>query len=125
MRLEVPDLSFIPVSALAGDNVVDKSANMPWYEGPPLLTHLETIHTASDRNMVDVRFPVQYVIRPMTDEHHDYRGYAGSVAGGVLKPGDEVVVLPINPDGTPTAVETAKSFESALSPSRFAATRYS
>ena len=94
MRLDVPDLSFIPVSALAGDNVVDKSENMDWYDGPTLLSHLETLHTASDRNMVDVRFPVQYVIRPMSDEYHDYRGYAGSVAGGVMKPGDDVVVLP-------------------------------
>ena len=106
MRLDAPDLTFIPVSALKGDNVVDKSANMPWYEGNSLLTHLENVHTASDRNMVDVRFPVQYVIRPMSDEHHDYRGYAGTVAGGVLKPGDDVVVLPSGFESTIKAIDT-------------------
>ena len=106
MRLEVPDLSFIPVSALIGDNVVDKSDNMPWYEGPSLLHHLETVHTASDRNMVDVRFPVQYVIRPMSDEHHDYRGYAGTVSGGVMKPGDDVVVLPSGFESTIKSIDT-------------------
>ena len=106
MRLDVPDLSFIPVSALLGDNVVDQSENMDWYDGPTLLTHLETVHTASDRNMVDVRFPVQYVIRPMSDEHHDYRGYAGTVAGGVMKPGDDVVVLPSGFESTIKAIDT-------------------
>ena len=106
MRLDVPDLSFIPVSALVGDNVVDKSDAMPWYEGPSLLTHLETVHTASDRNMVDVRFPVQYVIRPMSDEHHDYRGYAGTVSGGVMKPGDDVVVLPSGFESTIKSIDT-------------------
>ncbi|MBT8206850.1 MAG: sulfate adenylyltransferase subunit CysN [Acidimicrobiales bacterium] len=106
MRLDVPDLSFIPVSALKGDNVVDKSANMPWYEGPSLLTHLESVHTASDRNMVDVRFPVQYVIRPMSDKYHDYRGYAGTVSGGVLKPGDDVVVLPSGFESTIKEINT-------------------
>ncbi len=106
MRLDVPDLSFIPVSALAGDNVVDKSENMDWYDGPTLLSHLETLHTASDRNMVDVRFPVQYVIRPMSDEYHDYRGYAGSVAGGVMKPGDDVVVLPSGFESTIKSIDT-------------------
>jgi sulfate adenylyltransferase subunit 1 len=96
-RLDIGDLTFIPISALHGDNVVDRSANMPWYDGPSLLHHLEHVHIASDRNMIDVRFPVQYVIRPhaSTDaELHDYRGYAGQVAGGVLKPGDEVLHLP-------------------------------
>jgi sulfate adenylyltransferase subunit 1 (EFTu-like GTPase family) len=85
------------MSALHGDNVVDRSANMPWYDGPSLLHHLEHVHIASDRNLIDVRFPVQYVIRPhaATDAAlHDYRGYAGQVAGGVLKPGDEVMHLP-------------------------------
>jgi bifunctional enzyme CysN/CysC len=94
MKLEVGDLTFIPVSALKGDNVVDRSPNMPWYDGTSLLHHLEEVHIASDRNLIDVRFPVQYVIRPMSDAYHDYRGYAGSVAGGVLKQGDEVMVLP-------------------------------
>jgi bifunctional enzyme CysN/CysC len=96
-KLSVADLAFIPISALHGDNVVDRSANMPWYDGPSLLHHLENLHIASDRNLIDVRFPVQYVIRPnkSTDPAlHDYRGYAGQVAGGVLKPGDEVMHLP-------------------------------
>ena len=96
-KLEIGDLTFIPISALHGDNVVQRSANMPWYDGPSLLHHLEHVHIASDRNLIDVRFPVQYVIRPhqATDpELHDYRGYAGQVAGGVLKPGDEVMHLP-------------------------------
>jgi bifunctional enzyme CysN/CysC len=93
-KLEIPDITFIPLSALKGDNVVDRSDSMPWYKGPPLLYHLEHVHIASDRNLIDARFPVQWVIRPMTEEHHDYRGYAGQVAGGILRPGDDVVVLP-------------------------------
>ncbi|RFU40658.1 GTP-binding protein [Actinomadura logoneensis] len=96
-KLDITDLTFVPISALHGDNVVERSGNMPWYEGSSLLHHLEHVHIASDRNLIDVRFPVQYVIRPhrSTDpELHDYRGYAGQVAGGVLKPGDEVVHLP-------------------------------
>ena len=95
-KLDVQDIAFIPVSALKGDNVVDRSENMPWYKGSPLLHHLETVHIASDRNLIDVRFPVQWVIRPQSEsaEHHDYRGYAGQVAGGVLKKGDEVMALP-------------------------------
>jgi len=96
-KLEVADLTFIPISALHGDNVVQRSANMGWYDGPSLLHHLEHVHIASDRNLIDVRFPVQYVIRPhqATDPKlHDYRGYAGEVAGGVIKPGDEVMHLP-------------------------------
>jgi bifunctional enzyme CysN/CysC len=96
-KLEIGDLTFIPISALHGDNVVERSGNMPWYDGPSLLHHLEHVHIASDRNLIDVRFPVQYVIRPhqATDpELHDYRGYAGQVAGGVLRPGDEIMHLP-------------------------------
>ncbi|MGN6577000.1 MAG: sulfate adenylyltransferase subunit 1, partial [Nocardioides sp.] len=93
-KLSIPDLEIIPISALKGDNVVERSDKMPWYSGPTLMHHLEHVHVASDRDLVDTRFPVQYVIRPKSDEHHDYRGYAGRVAGGVLKPGDEVVVLP-------------------------------
>jgi sulfate adenylyltransferase subunit 1 len=96
-KLDIGDLTFVPISALHGDNVVQRSDNMPWYDGPSLLHHLEHVHIASDRNLIDVRFPVQYVIRPhlATDpELHDYRGYAGQVAGGVLKPGDEVMHLP-------------------------------
>ena len=97
MKLDVHDLTFVPVSALHGDNVVNRSENMPWYEGTSLLHHLEEVHIASDRNLIDARFPVQYVIRPQNQSDHDlhdYRGYAGSVAGGVFKPGDEVIVLP-------------------------------
>jgi sulfate adenylyltransferase large subunit len=96
-KLEIGDLTFIPISALHGDNVVERSLNMPWYNGPSLLHHLEHVHIASDRNLIDVRFPVQYVIRPHQATHpelHDYRGYAGQVAGGILKPGDEVMHLP-------------------------------
>jgi bifunctional enzyme CysN/CysC len=93
-RLEVGEVTFIPISALRGDNVVERSEAMPWYEGPSLLYHLEHVHIASDRNLIDARFPVQWVNRPMRDEHHDYRGYAGQVAGGVLRPGEEVLHLP-------------------------------
>jgi len=93
-KLDVHDLTFIPVSALLGDNVVDRSANMPWYEGSSLLHQLEDVHIASDRNLIDCRFPVQYVIRPRDDKHHDYRGYAGQVASGTYRVGDDVVVLP-------------------------------
>ena len=107
MKLDVRDLTIIPMSALHGDNIVDRSANMPWYEGSPLLHHLEEVHIASDRNLIDARFPVQYVIRPMSDSHHDYRGYAGQVAGGVMKPGDEVVVLPSGFTSTIATIETA------------------
>lgn len=106
-RLRMPDLTVIPVSALQGDNVVTRSANTPWYEGPSLLHHLEHVHVASDRNLIDVRFPVQYVIRPQSDAWHDYRGYAGQVAGGVLKKGDEVMVLPSGFTSRIAAVETA------------------
>jgi sulfate adenylyltransferase subunit 1 len=93
-RLDVPDIRFIPVSALLGDNVVDKSANMPWYDGGSLLHTLESTYIGSDVNHIDPRFPVQYVIRPQTTEWHDYRGFAGRVASGVFKPGDEVIALP-------------------------------
>jgi sulfate adenylyltransferase large subunit len=93
-KLSIPDLTVVPISALKGDNVVERSKNMDWYEGTSLLHHLEHIHVASDRDMIDTRFPVQYVVRPKSDEFHDYRGYAGQIAGGVMKPGDEVLVLP-------------------------------
>ena len=108
MKLDVPDLTFIPISALHGDNVVSRSLNMPWFEGPSLLHHLESVHIASDRNLIDARFPVQYVIRPQSNEFHDYRGYAGRVAGGVFKPGDEVVVLP---SGLPSRVASIDTFD--------------
>ena len=106
MKLEIPDLTFIPVSALHGDNVVERSSNMPWYEGSSLLHHLEEVHIASDRNHIDARFPVQYVIRPQSDEHHDYRGYAGTVAGGGFKPGDEVMVLPSGFTSTVASIDS-------------------
>ncbi|HET8659862.1 MAG TPA: GTP-binding protein [Micromonosporaceae bacterium] len=106
-KLDAPDLTVIPVSALHGDNIVTPSANMPWYHGPTLLHHLEHVHIGSDRNLVDVRFPVQYVIRPQSSTHRDYRGYAGQVASGVLRPGDEVVALPSGFTSTITAIETA------------------
>jgi len=93
-RLDVPDLRFIPISALLGDNVVDNSVNMPWYKGGSVLFNLETVYIGNDYNHIDARFPVQWVIRPQTKEHHDFRGFAGRVAGGVFKPGDEVTVLP-------------------------------
>ena len=93
-KLDVGDLSVIPISALEGDNIVTRSTRMPWYDGPSLLHHLENVHVASDRNLIDVRFPVQYVIRPQSSQYPDYRGYAGQVAGGILRSGDEVVVLP-------------------------------
>src|SRR5688500_10943863 len=92
IKLDVHDLAFVPVSALHGDNIVHRSANMPWYEGTSLLHHLEEVHVASDRNLIDARLPVQYVIRPSKQGLEDYRGYAGTVAGGVFKPGDEVMV---------------------------------
>jgi bifunctional enzyme CysN/CysC len=106
-KLDITDLSFVPISALNGDNVVNRSAAMPWYEGTSLLHHLEEVHIASDRNLIDARFPVQYVIRPMSDEHHDYRGYAGTVSGGVFKPGDEVIVLPSGFTSTVKSIDTA------------------
>ena len=105
-RLEMPDVTFIPISALLGDNVVERSEAMPWYQGPPLLYHLEHVHIATDRNHIDVRFPVQWVIRPPANSVADYRAYAGQVAGGVIRPGDEVVVLPGGQRSTVAAIDT-------------------
>jgi bifunctional enzyme CysN/CysC len=93
-KLDVADLTVIPISALHGDNVVTRSTAMSWYAGPSLLHHLENVHFASDRNLIDARFPVQYVLRPQSMHYPDYRGYAGMVSGGVFKAGDDVVVLP-------------------------------
>ena len=104
-KLNVPDLTVVPISALHGDNVVTRSANSPWYDGSSLLHHLEHVHVASDRNLVDTRFPVQFVIRPQSDAYHDYRGYAGTVASGVLRPGDEVQVLPSGLTTTIAAID--------------------
>jgi bifunctional enzyme CysN/CysC len=105
-KLDVPDVTFIPISALLGDNVVERSEAMPWYQGPPLLYHLEHVHIASDRNLIDVRFPVQWVIRPRSGSGTDYRAYAGQVAGGILRPGDEVVVLPSGQHSTIAGIDT-------------------
>jgi len=105
-KLEVSDVTFIPISALHGDNVVQRSSRMPWYDGPSLLYHLEHVHVASDRNLVDARFPVQWVVRPMSDDHHDYRGYAGEVASGVFRVGDRVVVLPSGMETRITGIDT-------------------
>ena len=102
-KLDVYDVHFIPISALNGDNVVNRSDKTPWYEGPTLMFYLENVHIASDNNFIDTRFPVQYVIRPYTDEHHDFRGYAGRVAGGVLKKNDKVSLLP---SGFSTKIKT-------------------
>ncbi|WP_444665051.1 sulfate adenylyltransferase subunit 1 [Cellulomonas sp. CW35] len=106
-RLRTHDLTFIPVSALLGDNVVDRSARTPWYDGATLLGHLEHLHVASDRNLIDVRFPVQYVIRPQSSSARDYRGYAGRVASGVMRPGDPVVVLPSGFTSTIASIDQA------------------
>ena len=105
-KLEITDLGFVPISALEGDNVVERSTKMPWFEGQPLLGQLEDVHIASDRNLVDNRFPVQYVIRPQSSEHRDYRGFAGSVVGGIFKQGDEVMVLPSRRTSTIAQIDT-------------------
>jgi sulfate adenylyltransferase large subunit len=110
-RLDIWDITFIPISALHGDNVVDRSQSMPWYGGPSLLYHLEHVVIATDRNLSDVRFPVQWVVRPMSEDHHDYRGYAGQVAAGVLRAGDEVLVLP---SGKTTRIEAVDTFEGSV-----------
>jgi bifunctional enzyme CysN/CysC len=116
-KLDITDLTFIPISALQGDNVVHRSANTPWYEGAPLLHHLEEVFIASDRNLIDARFPVQYVLRPQSGKHHDFRGYAGTVAGGVLKVGDEVMVLPSGFTSRVRSIETADGqLEEAFAP---------
>jgi bifunctional enzyme CysN/CysC len=106
IRLDVHDLAFIPVSALLGDNIVHRSENMPWYDGSALLPHLEEVHIASDRNLVDTRFPVQLVIRPQSKAYPDYRGYAGTLTSGTLHPGDEVVVLPSGFTSKVASIET-------------------
>jgi bifunctional enzyme CysN/CysC len=104
-RLDIQDVTTIPLSALAGDNVVTKSDKTPWYDGPSLLSHLEEVYIAGDRNLMDVRFPVQYVIRPQTHEHADHRSYAGTIASGVMRPGDEIIVLPAGKTSTITAID--------------------
>lgn len=110
-KLNIPDLQVIPISALKGENIVARSERMAWYEGPSLLHHLEHVHIASDRELRDVRYPVQYVIRPKSDSYHDYRGYAGQIAAGVLKPGDEITVLP---SGMTSTIESIELYEQEL-----------
>lgn len=110
-KLSVKDIRFVPISALNGDNVVDRSQNMNWYEGPTLMFLLENIHIASDINHQDFRYPVQYVIRPQTTEWHDYRGYAGRIASGSVKVGDAIKVLP---SGFTSKVKTIDMFEEPL-----------
>jgi bifunctional enzyme CysN/CysC len=110
-RLDITDVTFIPISALHGDNVVERSERMPWYEGPSLLYYLDHVHIASDLNLIDCRFPVQWVARPMSEEWHDYRGYAGQVASGVFAVGDEVAVLP---SGVTTRIAAIDTFDGPL-----------
>jgi sulfate adenylyltransferase subunit 1 len=107
-KLEIQDIHYIPISALKGDNVVNRSEKMDWYQGLTLMYLLETIHIASDVNHIDARFPVQYVIRPQTEEYHDYRGYAGRVAGGKFRPGDDVMVLP---SGFTSKIKSVDTFD--------------
>ncbi len=116
-KLDITDVHFLPISALKGDNVVDQSKNMPWYKGSTLMYLLENLHIANDQNHSDARFPVQYVIRPMNNEYHDYRGYAGRVAGGILKKGDAVTVLPSGFTSKIKTIELAgKELEEAFAP---------
>ena len=110
-KLDIVDFHFIPISALKGDNVVDRSKNMSWYQGPTLIYYLENVHIASDHNFIDCRFPVQYVVRPYNDDFHDYRGYAGRVSGGIYKVGDEVMVLP---SGFTSKIAKIDSFDGNL-----------
>ncbi|MDQ6821503.1 MAG: GTP-binding protein [Actinomycetota bacterium] len=110
-RLDIADITFIPVSALHGDNVVHRSETMDWYGGGPLLYHLEHVVIAPDRNLADLRFPVQWVIRPNDEQHHDYRAYAGQVAGGVLEPGSDVTILP---SGLRSRVDAIDSFDGPI-----------
>ncbi len=116
-RLKVKDIHFLPISALNGDNVVTRSTKMPWYEGVTLLYLLETVHIAGDTNHIDARFPVQYVIRPYNDEFHDYRGYAGRLSSGVLRPGDRVTILPSGLQSSIKAIEMdGKELQEAFAP---------
>jgi sulfate adenylyltransferase subunit 1 len=119
----IVEITFIPASALLGDNVVDASQNMPWYQGPTLLYHLETVYIGADENHVDARFPVQWVIRPHSDKWHDFRGFAGRIAGGVFKPGDKVQVLPSGFGSTIKAIHTMDGeLEEAFAPMSVAMT---
>ena len=116
-KLEVNDVRFVPISALHGDNVVDRSDKMSWYQGPTLMYLLENIHISADDNQIDCRFPVQYVVRPQTQEYHDYRGYAGRIGGGIFKPGDEVCVLPSGFNSKIKSIDTmGESLNEAFAP---------
>ena len=116
-KLEIKDVHFIPISALKGDNVVDRSINMQWYEGSTLMHLLENVHIGSDENHIDCRFPVQYVIRPQSKEYPDYRGYAGRIAGGVFKAGDKIKILPSGIDSTIKSIDTYNGkIEEAFAP---------
>jgi sulfate adenylyltransferase subunit 1 len=110
-KLEIKDVHFIPMSALKGDNVVNRSENMSWYGGSTLMYYLENVHIGSDYNLIDCRFPVQYVIRPYNDDYHDYRGYAGRLAGGIFKKGDKVMVLP---SGFTSTIKKIDTFDGEL-----------
>lgn len=110
-RLEVQDIQFIPISAKYGDNVVDRSSKMNWYEGSTLMFHLENVHISGDQNHIDCRFPVQYVIRPQDEKYHDYRAYAGTIAGGVFRPGDKVMVMP---SGFTSTIKSINTFDGPL-----------
>jgi len=110
-KLDIKDVHFLPISALKGDNVAEKSTNMPWYQGTTLMYLLENLHIGSDENHIDCRFPVQYVVRPQQTEYHDFRGYAGRVASGIYKPGDKVKILP---SGETAEIKTIELFGEQL-----------
>ena len=110
-KLDLPDVRFVPISALKGDNVVNKSQRMDWFEGTTLMYILENIHISSDNNLIDARFPVQYVIRPQDEDNHDYRGYAGRVSGGIFRKGDDVKVLP---SGFTSKIKSIDTFEGEI-----------
>jgi sulfate adenylyltransferase subunit 1 len=116
-KLEVSDVQFVPISALAGDNVVNRSLNMDWYRGATLMHMLETVHIESDYNHIDSRFPVQGVVRPQSKEYHDFRGYAGRIAGGIFRPGDEILILPSGFNSKIKSIELGgKKLEEAFAP---------
>ncbi|HET7180491.1 MAG TPA: GTP-binding protein [Chryseosolibacter sp.] len=116
-KLEISDIQFVPISALVGDNVVNRSQAMTWYQGATLIHMLESVHIESDYNHIDSRFPVQYVIRPQSNEHHDFRGYAGRIAGGIFRPGDDVLVLPSGFNSKIKSINFgAQSIEEAFAP---------
>jgi len=117
VKLDIQDLRFLPISALKGDNVVERSENMDWYDGPTLLYLLENIHISSDYNYVDGRFPVQYVVRPQAEKYHDYRGYAGRIASGTFQAGDRIAVLPSGFTSTVKSIDTMnESLDMAFAP---------